>query len=392
MADIVSQTGINIVWTDPLWFSIRRAFGTITKELESYSHTLGADKGFVDAAIGLSLPRDQMEDWYLNGLGRDIIVRNSGGTVIFRGFVDQVDMSIAGIIATIGPLRQVANRVYCVYNPLFVLPTQSSSSGQIEAPAIENAASQARYGVWEYALNAGNCLVDPATGYNEAAVAQALYLFQNQLPKQAWSTTNTGSIDLKLTVRGYYEWFGAYLYQNRTITPATSTLTAYLTAVLAANLNTDVISAATTGIGTNASLILDKTQDYSPAISRIDSVLAAGDGAGGIWLARLDKDNRLIYAAADETPYYLYSVLDNRQTVLRMNGDAVKPWDILPGKVAFLHDWMMGVTGPPGDLGVDPRVALVDQVRYTAPWSFELASREINQFQAFVNRKGLGGY
>jgi hypothetical protein len=75
-----------------------------------------------------------------------------------------------------------------------------------------------------------------------------------------------------------------------------------------------------------------------------------------------------------------------------MNGDAVKPWDILPGKVAFLHDWLAGISGPPGALGVDPRVALVDQVRYTAPWGFELSSREINQFQAFVNRKGLGGY
>jgi hypothetical protein len=195
-----------------------------------------------------------------------------------------------------------------------------------------------------------------------------------------------------LTVRGYYDWFGAYLYQNRTIAPATSTLTAYLTAVLAANLNTAVISAATTGIGTNAALILDKTQDYKTAISCIDTVLAAGDATGNVWLARLDKDNRLIYAAADETPYYLYSVLDNRQTVLRMNGDAVKPWDILPGKVAFLHDWLIGASGPAGALGVDPRVALVDQVRYTAPWGFELSSREINQFQAFVNRKGLGGY
>lgn len=391
MSQLSDLLGLVITWKAPLW-TTRVESGTLLEEIAGYSHTLGREGYYIDAQVSLSLPRVELENWVAFGLGRDIKVHDQSGNIVFRGYVDQIDGVLSQLAFKLGPLSEVVNRVYCTYSPQYVLPTQVTSSGQIELPGIQDTSSQALYGIWEDIIDAGKCTINPTTGYNEAAYAQALYLKEFKTPRFDWTTSNSGSVTINLGLKGYYTWFDAYLFQDRISTPTVITMTAHVTAVLAANVNTSVISASTTGIGTNAALVINKTTGYQKAKDELQSVASAGDASNNPWWVYLDEKNKLIYEAVPLTPYYQILVVSKKQLIQEMNNQTVNPWSIKPGKVVFLPDLMLSISGPPRTLGEDIRLGIIDQVRYTSPWDFQISTTRLNKFQRMLDRKGLGGY
>lgn len=393
MAASVSLIGLSVTWEDPLYSPTRINNGLLLGDILNYSHTLGREGLYQDAQFSMAASRSSAESWFAYGLGRDIKVRNESGGVVFRGFVNQISYNVGGVSAKIGPLIDVVNRIYAPYTPLFILPTQTVAGNQTELPAIQDVTSQGKYGVWEGVTDVGSCLVDPSTGYNEGYQAQQVYLAQFKSPIIEWTTSAPGDISIQLDCLGYYYWFGAYLYQNRTIAPATTTLSAKMAAILAANVNPSVISSSTANIGTNATLTIDKTSGYKRAKDEIASVVTAGDALFNIWWAYLNSMNELCYSAIDTSyPEYTVTTLDSRRSVKNIRGEDVAPWNILPGKLAFLPDWMLAISGPPGVYGSDIRLGIIDQVRFTAPYDFTVSTTRLNKFQSLMDRKGLGGY
>ena len=102
--------GLSFLWASPL-FTDDKLSGAFDQEISSYSHVLGTDWGFVSADIELRMDRNDLEQWYYDGLGRDIKILNEGGIVVFRGFANSISMNVGGISASVGPLIDVANRV-----------------------------------------------------------------------------------------------------------------------------------------------------------------------------------------------------------------------------------------------------------------------------------------
>ncbi len=386
--------GVSIVWRDPL-YSRSAEHGSLNVPLRDYSHTLGLMWGFVQATISLTLPRNDAEKWVHAGLGRDIKVYNPGGVIVFRGYVDSIVAEIGGIRFTYGPLADVANRVLATYTARLILGDFITDAGQTETIFASDVTSQQRYGIWEKAIQAGTCMVNPATGYNEAEYTRDAYLRQYKYPQAVTGITpgssETGTI--RLEVKGYHEWLNAYLFQDRMyggVAPVTQTVTQKIVAALASNPNATVLSASVFRIGTNAALKIDKETQYRTAYTVIEDAAKVGDGTN-LWRFYVNEDLEPVFEAVSLVVAYSYHLSDNRQQVFDyITNVPVEPYDVKAGKVVFLSDWLVGEYDYPGVPGADPRVVLINEVRYSTPYGLEISTVALNQFESYVNFKAGG--
>jgi hypothetical protein len=389
--------GISLVWRSPLYSSSHDS-GSLNVPLVGYSHSLGIFGEYLSAEIPLVLRKTDAEGWVQTGLGRDITIYNPGGTRIFRGFVNRISARIGGISFELGPMTDIANRVMATYTARVILDDFITDAGQAETTLVEDTESQDLYGIWERVIQAGTCLVDPATGYNEAEDARDIYLAQFRYPQSVFTVTpntqETGAV--VLTVEGYQNWLGAYIYQPREIgtggAAVTQTVTQKIIDALGDNPNTAILNTSMFRVGANAALKVDRENQYRTALEVIEDVVKIGDGVSP-WRFYVNEDREAVYELVDLQIAYVYHLSENKQAVYDyLTRSLVAPWDVKPGRVIFLADWLIGEYGYPGAPGIDPRVALINEVRYTAPYGLDISSVPLNRFENYLNMKAGGQY
>jgi hypothetical protein len=387
--------GLSFLWSSPL-FTDDLLSGAFNQEISAYSHTLGMDWGYLTADIELRMHRNDLEQWYYDGLGRDIKILNEGGIVVFRGFVNLISMDIGGISASVGPLVDVANRVLATYTARLILDNFIMDAGQTETVFVEDLPSQARYGIWEKTIQAGNCFVNPDTGYNEAEFARDAYLMQYKMPQTNFTVVPNAQESgvIRIQIVGYQEWLKAYIYQDRIFggaSPVTQTVTAKIIAALATDPN-GLISTVMSGIKANAALKVDQENQYRSAYAVIEDAVKVGDGTN-LWRFFIDDNLVPFFEAVSTAIKYAYHLVENRQVVFDyFTNTVVQPYDVQAGMVIYLADWLVGEYGSPGMLGEDPRVALINQVRFSAPNSLEISTVPLNQFESYINFKSGSSY
>src|SRR3990167_8008088 len=208
--------------------------------ITAYSHTINAKGGFYSASITTFLSDAEAVDWIENGVGRHVVVYGHDGTVVFEGFINQINISYGTLSASRGPLFDVANRVSIMYVPIIDDTVDPPINGdRTETTIAEDAASQDKYGIIEKILSAGSLLDDGTT--NEALEIRDLYLSEmKDIYTDETINVSGGNVpSVTIECLGYNEFFKVYDYND--LNPLSVTFSTKLQSVINADPN-NVIS------------------------------------------------------------------------------------------------------------------------------------------------------
>lgn len=361
----------------------------LTNLYTSYTHKTLAVGGYWTAQIVLNLTLVEAEDWYENGLGRQIKTYNPAGVVIWEGFVNQVTLNAGALSQIRGPLMEVANRVSTVYSPLDVTVYPPVSGTTTVTTIAENTASQAQYGIIEKVVSAGT------TTDENAEKVRDVFLNENRNPKTSGQVSlSLGSAQntvITLDCIGNVNWLTAYIYNNAST--AFELVSDKIIAIIAADPNS-YLSASVNEIEENSFLTPAVENRNRFAWDILTELVSLGND--------VNDTRRLFGVYADRVPYYTsqpktiayhHRLTDPAQAVTTPTGALVYPWDVQPGKWLHVPDFLIGRSFPASDnLADDPRNLFIESVDFTAPATIsisgETAGGSLNQLLAKLTFTG----
>jgi hypothetical protein len=382
------EKNISIEVQDPLWYSdTSDTFHVLTKEIQSYNHTIIADGGYDNAQFVISGDNILIDNWLDKGLGRHIIVRSTTAKLIWEGFVNKVTIGIGTLTASRGPLFDIANRVSVTYTPIIDIGVDPPVTGsETETPIAEDTDSQTRYGILEQVLSGGQ-LLDDGT-YDDAEEMRDLYLAEYAWPFTDETVNLETSAVPTITIEcmGYKHWLNVYVHND--YTTGTVTLDNKVKYVLNNDPN-GIFSTDQIHIDSNAQLTgrYEDKNRYAKAI--IDEIVALGDGSDNRWTFSV-YDDRLCYYEAIPTEVEYYHNLSSTHILSTKMHTPLEPWDFRPGAWVEISDFMPGesisVTQTP--IRKDPRVLFVESVQFTAPNNLTLSGSRISTFTQRLSQLG----
>lgn len=350
-----------------------------------YSHTISAVGGFTEAELRLSDRQLDVEDWLINGLGRHIVVYNDGGGIVWEGFVDSLEAQLGALTVTRGPLLQLVNRTYLIYSTVDTTVNPPLVGGRAVTATLDDAASQALYGIVQALLSGGGMAAA------DAAQAANTYLTENAYPmtSQTLSLSSGGAPQLTISCRGYVAWLEAYIY-NQTAASGTVTADAKILAALAANPNIAWLPLDTTGVTANALTVPAYEDGDNTAWNVIKATTALGDATNARWLFGVYENRGCRYVVAPTDIAYQQRIATPRAQVLTPGGVPVDPWDVRPGQWLFLPDFLTGFTGSP-TLRTDPRYLFIESVNYATPYGLTINAGKVDTLAQRLAQLGLAG-
>jgi hypothetical protein len=331
---------------------------TFTQEINDYQHEIRADGGYWSCDLALTGSQAALEDWLWRGLGRHVVVSDPGLNTIWEGFVNEVTLNLGPLSITRGPLTEVANRVYVSYAVTTVTINPPATGTKTVTTAANDTDSQAQYGIIEWVENGGQI---PAT---EAAQTAAVCLASRKDPKNTHRYGSAGGQGVNLKCAGYAQLLDRYYYQQ-TASSGTLNLSDKIAAILDADPNAFFSS-------TNANLTANTFQvaAYDKASATAWSVLGGltklGDAAYGRMLLGVYRNRLVSYVPIPTDVAYTYRLSDPAQRIERGPGQAVSPWNILPGRWAFCADILVGRAPLTAPSPADPRYTFLNSVTWKA--------------------------
>jgi len=382
-----SNIGLNIALKSPLVGTRNYPDMKLTGITDSYNHVISAFGGFDTAEIVLSGNQLNVEELFDTGLVRHVQVHNQGLSLVWEGFVDEIELVIGGLTMTRGPVMGIANRVSAVYaddgsGPGPVPPV----IGARDVTAIaDNTASQALYGIVEKVLSTG------PRDATEAEQERDTYLAENAYPATSQQLTlgQTGSkAQVTLRCKGYFNWLDAYVY-NYVVDKLTTTVSTKLRRILAADTNA-IFSTDYSGIETNAVATGGYEDDDMMAMALIKSAVALGGASYDRYLFGVYDNRKVIAETSSSNWEYQWRIADRSQNVYNRSGAKVDPWDIKPGKWLFLPDFLSNRTQPT-NLRLDPRMIFIESVSFDAPYGLTITGGKTDRLPQLLAELSLGG-
>jgi hypothetical protein len=352
---------------------------------DSYSHTISSFGGYTSASIGATMPIDELDQWILNGLGRDVKVYAADGKVVWKGFVNSISVTLGPLSYSIGPLGDIGNFIIASYTPIIDPNADPVVTGtQTETVAVQDAISQDRYGMIEKFLSAGTCLQE------DAEYARDVFLAETKDPPRSKELSiggGEGGISISLECAGYFEWFKYYVYNGGVAQSTTALLK--LQAIIDADPNS-IFSHNYAQMYACPVLVSELEDKNNLADSIIQSIIALGDGADERILFGVYDDEVVYYEQIPTAVEYMFRYSAEEQTVEDINGTPVKPWHVRPGKFVSIPDLMIGSLTS-ADLKTDLQIQFIESVNFTAPNQISLTGGKVNTLPQMMARMGLGG-
>lgn len=347
----------------------------IASKMDALSIEKHADGGWWSAQITLNARLTDAELWFEEGLNLNIEIYNPGLVRIFRGFVNQVDLSAGALSATRGPVLDVANRVSVMYTPILDATISPPIYGSETTTTIVNDTdSQARYGIIEkvFAAEPGRCL--------QAHAEQQRDTFLEEL-KDAKTSEDAGFsaqnvTQIILNVLGYRHRLGTYVHQNTTA--ATVQLSTKIEQVMASDPNT-LFSTDYSDIEANAFLVNQFEDDNRVGDDVIRELVEIGGAAtDNRYIFGIYDDEKARYNAIPTTALYQHRIADKFRRIERFGtGELVRPWDVEPGQFLFFPDFLIGRTQPT-DLRNDPRYLFIESVSFSTPYDVQINGTQLS--------------
>jgi hypothetical protein len=341
------------------------------RNFDSYSHSINAVGGFWSASLGFPVIQSVAEDWYDDGLGRQIHVKNQFNRTVWRGFVNSITITAGSQTVTRGPLFDIANRAACIYTPRQFIPDAPPVDGAtLPTPLADDIVSQALYGIIEKSVTGGACPDDLAIKIRDT------YIEQNKLPKATGDFSIAGqgqSLSMSLELLGNIHWLTVYPFNNL----VEGLVTAYdkLLQVLNANttINPGTVSTDYQYVEDNVYPVDQLENKDRYAWDVIQEILTFGNDINDLRrILGMYEDNLIHYQTMPTAIGYEYKLSWQKQRVIDYDTRAfMYPWDIRPGKWIFVSDWLIGreKATPIYD---DKRCKFVESVSFSAPYTVGL--------------------
>lgn len=394
-----SSNGLSIVVYTPL-VQGSNTIDSFTESVKNYTHTISASGGFISSSFTIQGNSEFIENWLQYGLGRHIIVYNPSQTVIWEGYVNEITGNMGSATFSRGPLSSIANRVSAMYNPVFLrcpevgdplYDADCVETGEpivgttTETTIVEDLSSQKTYGIWEKVLNIGDIETDIAEYIRD------LYLAENSVPE--WNpslslTDNSGELSVTVECRGYIDWL-SYVYNDETAN--TSVLCSELIKTILGEDPNNIISTSYDRIEENLAIHDSQTVENKLAKTLIDDILTIGGGNDDRWTFGIYADRKAVYAPIPSTLEYIYYKTGKIQEVETFSGNAVNPWDVVPGKWTAIPAALTSSSYRLEDLRNDPRVFFAEEINFTAPDQITISGAKIRKLSQYLAKLGLGG-
>lgn len=358
---------------------------------DSYSHVIAANGGYESISIMHKFDLNDLEDWFENGLGRHIVVYNHAQQIICEGFVNNVSINAGVLRATRGPLMDITNRTWANFVPLNTAVLPPTRGTKTTTVAVQDTDSQAKYGIVERVLNAG-----------ETTNALAIQLCDTHLAEYAEPETlheigDQGEPSVTIDCLGYHYWLDAVRYSETgasgtvQISDPTGATGKLQLAIIAANaINSWSITTDYTHMEANALLAQNYENDDKTCKNVIDENVALGNSSDQRMTFGLYA-NRIPYYATVPTSFeYQEKILTNEAAIETLYGSTVYPWDVLPARWIMLSDFLVG-RPLPIIVGSDPRAVFIESVTYTAPYGLSITSGKVNTVPQLLAKLGTGG-
>lgn len=378
---VFHNTGISISLLDT--FPNGRGFlDDLTGKVSKWSHVSGAVGGYLTASASISGSHSYVEDWLERGLGRWVSVMSQSGVIIWRGFVDQISVSLGGLRIDRGLLTDIANRVHLVYTQIDT-STSPPTAGTKTITAVSNdTVSQALYGIWQKAYSLGEATLA------DAAQVQSLILQEKSSPETAKgiSIGGSGDVSISLSLKGAWSWLG---YIANFTTAGTINLSTRITDILGASPNA-IISTNYSNIATNTWQVEGYSSDDRVAQKYLTDLLSPGDASLSRYTIGIYGNEEVYYQPIPTSMEYRYSTSDPSSQITTPGGTVVWPWEVLPARWLAITDLLVG-RPVDADFRKDPRNMFIEQVNYTAPYNIQINGIKIGTLAQKVAQLGVGG-
>ena len=375
-------TGIALQVADPLLRANRRQhIDTITRAVGSYGHTLSAFMGFDSAKASINADANTAEDWLDDGLGRDILAVDSDLGEAFNGFANVVELVFGHVTIRRGPLLDIANRTYSVYRPVDTTVNPPTVGNRTPTVITEDLESQARYGIIEQVLSAGQVPQADAEQLRDA------YLLEHHEPETSQTISSSpGQPRVNLDILGYGHWLKAYVY-NQVAVSGTTTVYLKLLAVLAADPN-GIVSTDYSEVYQNAVLTAAYENDDPYGLTLIKEMTALGGPTDQRMLFQVLEGRKVYFQPQPSIYEYVSLIGDGR--IRDLGGNVVAPWKIRPGKGIKVVD-LLPAAVEPAVLRDDPRSVFIESVTYDAPGTFSIEGSKTDTIPQKLAKLGMAG-
>jgi len=383
--------GLSIHWKPPIMATSAPGGGDrITDDIGSISFEKVADGGNWAGTIPMSLPTQKAEEWYAEGLGRDITMYDPQLDEVFNGFVDNVRLNAGGLATETGSLLSIANRDSVTYALVIDNTVYPPIVGnQTTTTVADNTDSQALYGIVEKVFSG-----EPG----ELTTAEAEQQRDAKLRELAWPKAGeslnlsgeAGPVTVSLEIKGYPHFFNAYVIDD--VTPGVIALSDKVKLAIDYDPN-GLFSRDFSRIEENAFLVAQADADNRFAWAVLQNLVAIGNEANdlratlGVYAGR-----RVEYRTIPQRPLYQHRLADPSQRIeIYGLGEEVKPWRVRPGEWIFFPDFLVGRTQPNLDLARDDRYMFIESVRFSDPYNVQLTGKAQGQLQQALAKKSMWG-
>jgi hypothetical protein len=357
----------------------------LTDQLESYQHVVQALGGYWSATFTIAGSKNDIEGWIEDGVGRHVEVRDHVGDIMFEGFVNQVNATIAALSVTRGPLLGAGNRVNLTYSTVDTSTNPPTVGGRTRTGVANDTDSQALYGILETYLSSGG-----ATD-TEATEARNNWIAERALPKttKQFSLGRSGVPTAQISCLGYTHWLTKFVY-NQTTNSGTQNLSVKLTDIISAQLNT-LLDEGFDEITANTVAVKEYEDDDRTAWDLIKALVSLGDAADNRYTFGVYANRIPFYEAAPTTLDYVQRLTDMEQLFQDVAGQRILPWNVRPGRWVLFSDLLVGRVETTTNLRDDPRAMFIEAVNYTAPWGLNLRGGDVDTIDQKLAKLGLGG-
>lgn len=382
------QTGLSIVAADPLLASNRSTWqDRLGDQVGSFRMEKRRIGGYWSASAQVSHRQEVIEDWIERGLGRHIQVQDEALVTVGEFFVNRIDATLGKLTFTLGPLMDVANRVQVVYSTVDNTVSPPILGIRARTTAVNDAASQAAYGILQKLLSTGGSTA------TEAAQVGSTYLALNAWPQTGRRSTLMGGGAASMTIEmlGYWAFLSAYVY-NQTAATGAVNASVKLQAVLAAQPNAGLFSTDYARLTANTVQVSQWEDEDRTAEDVVKAINALGTTTYATTNIGFYNGRQIVYEPAPTSIRYVQRVASN-DLLTDLIGGRVQPWNVQPGEWIFYADFLAGRLPPvTGDgLKSDPRCGLIEVVTLDNRYGLDVNGIHVGTLDQMLARQGLAG-
>lgn len=363
----------------------------LSDRIISYTHMKGANKGCVSATITFNVHEYELDDWILNGLGRDIKVYSSNLALCNRVLVNTISVKAGPETITIGPLLDICNRCTAIFVPILDPTVNPPLLGNRTETLVANILpSQEQYGIIERIVNAGTTFNDADYGFNADDIRD-LFLNEYQTPAidRTFSFGSSSNLEITLECIGYSDLLKVYVYNNYSASNYIF-LSTKVANILAAEPN-GFLSSDMGGISANPMLTIDYEAENRFAMDLLEAIVAQGDASGNRWLFGVDQYLKAFYKTIPTEIKY-YHMIVNGHTSLGLGPEciAVDPAEVEAGEWVYVPDLAVG-SRYSATLARDARAAFIETVSFSFPNNLDITGGQVRTISQRLAQYGLGG-